>query len=277
MAATSAAFVVIFFNGMGSVRAQGLRYANQVDTLKNGELFYQGYEEGDKFFTSVWPAEDFDDVVVEDVGSGIVHGEPRRASSWRRWIGVKDPKGFLYRLILHKWFPPCSRSQIDKGLRDVRDALAQQDLPLVIYGNSRGAGLVFLVVNELEEHERARIKLVVAEAPFDNVWNVVLDRLSERHPWLSEFLRPLATLLPWPNAPLSVDFPHDVPLIMGSGTEDESCMLSGQLRLAEKLEAHPDFEHVIVDGANHNNIWLAPAFVRKVRGRLSEIGRKKRD
>jgi dienelactone hydrolase len=254
------AIAVVFFNGMGSTRAQGLRYANQIDTLKDGKLFYRSREKGDKFFPTVWPAEDFDDIHVEDVGTGIVHGEPLRASAFRRWMGVEDPNGFTFRLIPHKWFPPCSRPQIDKGLRDVRDALAAHE-KVAIYGASRGAALALLVLSELSREERAKIHVVIAEAPFDNLANVISDRYGL--PWI------VRRLLWWllPLGPLDVELYPDVPIVIGAATEDEACPFEGQQRLAQKLSTHPNFEFVVVEGAHHNNIWLDPKYRRVVKER----------
>lgn len=280
MAATAAAavqaFAVVYFNGMGSTRLQGLRYANTVVTTRGpgGEVFYTGKEEGDKLFAEVWPAEDFSDVHVEHTGEGVLTGEPRRSSSWRWILGVPDEPGFVFRLVLWKWLPPAHSEHVQKGLRDVRDALAKHARPIVVYGASRGAGLLFLVMEHLTTDERARIHLAVAEAPFDSMWNVVLDRLGQLLPrvvWLMEFVRPLGNWLPFrARAPLDAEFPHDVPLIMASGTEDESCMFTGQQRLARKLRAsnHPDFAHIVIEGANHNNIWQHSAFKKAVRSRL---------
>jgi len=275
-AAAVQAFAVVYFNGMGSTRLQGLRYANTVVTTRgtDGEVFYTGREEGDKLFSEVWPAEDFSDVHVETPGDGrVLTGEPTRSSCWRWILGVPDQPGFVYRLVPWKWLPPAHSEHVQKGIRDVRDALAKHPGPIVVYGASRGAGLLFLVMEQLTKDERARIHLAVAEAPFDSAWNVVLDRLSQMgYPWwLVEPFRPLQSFIPFlSKSPFEADFPHDVPLIMASGTEDESCISTGQIRLALKLEesGHPDFEHIILEGANHNNIWQRREFIEAVRRRL---------
>lgn len=246
---------VVFFNGMGSTRAQGLRYASTVDTLKDGKLFYRGEEQGEKFFKSVFPAEDFDDIIVEDVGTGIVRGEPVRASTWRRYFGVKDPEGFVYRLILHRWFPPCSQRQVQKGLDDVRAALAVHE-EILIYGNSRGAALALMVVSQLAPEEQARVKGVISEAPFDRLSNVVADRYA-----LPDFLRFFLEFV-LPAGPLDYSVPDTVPVLIGSGTEDDSCPPQGQLRLKQHI---PHAELHVVKGANHNDIWLDPGFRAKVK------------
>lgn len=246
---------VVYFNGMGSTRAQGLRYANHIETTKDGKLYYESFESGEKFFDTVWPADDFDDIHVEDVGSGKVYGEPARASVWRRYIGVNDPVGLVYRLVLHKWFPPCSSSQIQKGLDDVRAALTAHER-IVIYGNSRGAALALTVLSKLEPEEQERIRSVIAEAPYDTLANVVCDRYH-----LPDYVRHfLSWLLPY--GPLDMDIPSGVPILIGGGTEDDSCPPEGQYRLAKKL-GHAEL--VMVQGANHNNIWLDPAYRNKVK------------
>jgi len=244
----------------------------------NSGVFYTGVEAGDKLFSGVWPAPDFDDVYIEKTGDHgeVLIGEPRRSSCWRWLMGVPDEPGFVFRLVPWRWLPPCRAEHVAKGVRDVRDALAKQDKPVVLYGASRGAGLVFLVAEALTPEERARVHMAVAEAPFDSTWNVLLDRLltSKCFPipaWLVEMIRPLGHWLPLiPRSPIDVDVPHDVPLIMASGTEDASCMFTGQQRLARKLRAqnHPDFTHVVIEGAHHNNIWQATEFIQAVRARL---------
>jgi hypothetical protein len=246
-------FVVVLFNGMGSVRPQGLRYANSVETLRDGKTLYSAFEPGDKLFTHVWPAEDFDDVWVRATGDAErIRGEPQ-------W-GTTHSSGFIFHRIWHRWFPPCSETQVAKGLHDVRDALALQTLPLVLYGTSRGAALVFLVAARLAPEERARIRLAVAEAPYDALGNVVYDRYGWSLPqtWLNS----------WFNAPLDTDFPHDIPLIMISGTDDTECPLAGQMRLAEKLETHPEFTHIVVQGAHHNNLWQYTVVKEMIRAKL---------
>lgn len=270
-------FVTVFFNGMGSTRVQGLRYANEIVTVDadGNELYRAAREAHDRLdkplLHNVLPAEDFNDVAVLYHGGGEpIANETPRASSWRWWTWatalVEVPGRLNYVLRVTKWFPPCSRQHIEKGLDDVRRAIAQHpNTPIVIYGASRGAGLCLMVLEELTKQERSRIHLVIAEAPFDTIANVIADRLSLPDP-LRYTLQWFVALVH--RGPLDADIPHDVPIVIGSGTEDRACPVHGQHRLAHKLRDHPNVDHVVIEGANHHNIFQAPSFVSTVRKRM---------
>lgn len=251
------AAAVVFFNGMGSTRLQGLRYSNHVETLKNGETFYTGDEPGDKFFETVWPAEDFDDVFVWDRGrcSGKLTGEPERGNFLLAGLNI-NPLSFIYTIVPHRWIFPCSERQIAKGLKDVRDALKVHE-KVVIYGASRGASLALLVLSRLAPCEHARIHAVIAEAPFDSAGNVMVDRYHLPG-WVSTLVDHV-----WPvSRPIDAVLPEGVPILIGSAQNDTVCPGSGQARLKKR---NPHVELVVVAGAHHDNIWQDPYYRSRVK------------
>jgi pimeloyl-ACP methyl ester carboxylesterase len=263
MAHVAVLAAVVFFNGMGSTRLQGLRYSNHVETLKNGETFYTGDEPGDKFFETVWPAEDFDDVFVWDRGrcSGKLTGEPERGNFLLAGLNI-NPLSFIYTIVPHKWIFPCSETQIAKGLKDVRDALKVHE-KVIIYGASRGASLALLVLSRLVPCEQARIHAVIAEAPFDSAGNVMVDRYHL--PWW------VSTLVDsvWPvSRPIDVELPEGVPILIGSAQNDTVCPSAGQARLKER---NPHVELVVVEGAHHDNIWQDPYYRSRVKDFISYL------
>ncbi len=244
------AAAVVFFNGMGSTRLQGLRYSNHVETLSNGRTLYTGDEPGDKFFETVWPAEDFDDVELYNVGEAKFTGEPKRG------CGPFSPGPFCYTIVPHRWIFPCSERQIAKGIKDVRDALKVHE-KVVIYGASRGASLALIVLSRLAPCEHARIHAVIAEAPFDSVGNVVVDRYG-LPPWAGGLIDRV-----WPvSRPIDAVLPEGVPILIGSAQNDTVCPSVGQARLKER---NPHVELVVVAGAHHDNIWQDPYYRSRVK------------
>jgi pimeloyl-ACP methyl ester carboxylesterase len=250
------AVAVVFFNGMGSTRLQGLRYSNHVETLGYGRTLYAGDEPGEKFFETVWPAEDFDDVYVWQTGycPGKMTGEPERGNFL--FLGLSlDSWSFSYTIVPHKWILPCSETQIAKGLKDVRDALEVHD-KVIIYGASRGASLALLVLSRLAPFEQDRIHAVIAEAPFDSVGGVVADRYGLPS-WVGSLVDSV-----WPvPRPIDVVLPSRVPILIGSGQNDTVCPSAGQARLKERS---PHVELVVVEGAHHDNIWQDPYYRSRV-------------
>jgi pimeloyl-ACP methyl ester carboxylesterase len=263
MAHVAVLAAVVFFNGMGSTRLQGLRYANHVETLEYGRTLYAGDEPGEKFFETVWPAEDFDDVYVWQLGrcSEKLTGEPERGNFLFAGLSL-DSWSFSYTIVPHRWIFPCSERQIAKGIKDVRDALKVHE-KVIIYGASRGASLALIVLSRLAPCEHARIHAVIAEAPFDSAGNVIVDRYHLPW-WMGDLIDSV-----WPvSRPIDVELPKGVPILIGSGLNDTMCPSAGQARLKER---NPHVELVVVEGAHHDNIWQDPYYRSRVKHFISYL------
>lgn len=263
----------VYFNGMGSVRPQGLRYANELHTTdRDGNILYtarryQHEQHQDPLLDNVIPSPDFDDVHVHYHGGGeSIANEPRRLSSWRFWIPIPEPTpgDMHYWLVLWKWLPPCSSHRIQLATQVVRHALLCHE-KIGIYGNSRGASLALMVLGHLTQQERKRIVWVIAEAPYDSISHVISDRYN-----LPSIIRNALSRMNriYPTGPLDVDIPTDVPILIGSGQQDEACPVQGQYRIANKIRLSDNnaiLEHVVIDNAYHNDIWQHPHYAKKVK------------
>ncbi len=268
--------MTVYFNGLGSTRQQGLRYTNEVVTLdEDGKVLYRAANEPliTPIIHNVMPATEFNDVDLLHVGSGVVREEYRGRRWYHFWVDWP-----VYRDDHVVFLPHMSRPllmggppQIQKGCDDVRRALDwKKENPkrkVVIYGASRGAGIAYLVTANLTKDEQSEVDLVVCEAPYDSVPNVLADRVG--YPFVAWLL----SWFPLYSAPLDVSFPVSIPIVIGSGTDDEACPIQGQHRLVQKLRdaGHPDVTHVVVEGVDHNNIFLSKEWKRTVREKHRQI------
>jgi hypothetical protein len=274
--AQASLITTVYFNGLGSTRQQGLRYTNEVVSHNDdGEVLYRAVNSPpiDPLIYNVLPATEFDDVDILHAGGGLVREEQRSCSwyhFWEEWPILRDG------VVVH--LPHLSRPlkmggsvQIEKGCGDIRRALEWkregEGRRVVVYGGSRGAGLSLLAVANLTREEQGEVDLVIAEAPYDTLPNVVTDRTG------SALLGWLTSWVPWHSGPLDVLFPTNVPVIIGSGTNDAACPIEGQKRIVDKMrrEGHADVIHVVVEGADHNCIFHATQWKRVIHDKHLEM------
>jgi alpha-beta hydrolase superfamily lysophospholipase len=250
----------VYFNGLGSTRQQGLGIAEEIVTHDgDGNVLYRAVtQEKDKqpLVYNILPAAEFDDVEILHAGNGVVHAEHRSRRWYHFWVDWPQLRDDTVVFLPHmtKPFKMGGPGQIGKACGDIRRALEwkrqEEGRRVVVYGGSRGAGIALLAVANLTSEEQDEVDLVIAEAPYDRVPNVVTDRTGR------PFLGWLLEWFPWHAGPLDVTFPTNVPVIIGSGTEDTVCHLAGQKRIVEKMEreGHTDVTHVVAEGADHCNI-----------------------
>lgn len=280
----------VFFNGLGATRVQALRYAVMafaVSPYTRGGIVYKAQRRHDdttpEMLFNVMAAADFCDIEIRHLPPNGVAHEERRARRWYHyWLPPDEPEDGV--LVFQKrWLDHLTiagESEIDRGLDDVREALAWKgnftERKVIIYGFSRGAALALLVAGRLTPEEQEKIAFVVAEAPFDNVVNVAADAIDRLlnyflpHWWLNFVKRIIAILFNvfvrlwpwWPDGPVDAPIPFGMPVLVASGSDDPVTPVGCQQRIVERMVklGHTNVTHVVADGADHINIHLSEAF-----------------
>lgn len=135
---------------------------------------------------------------------------------------------------------------------------------IVLYGVSRGASSILIAIARLTEYEQSRIALVVAEAPFDTVYNAMRYRWS----WAVTQVLQMALCCCTPDDPFTdetpldavLHFPRNVPILMFSGAQDSVCPVAAQKALLHNLQAsgHTKATHVVLPNSAHANMARGP-------------------
>ena len=160
----------------------------------------------------------------------------------------------------------AGEQNVTRLLLDIKKVLrtAPEGQKIVLYGVSRGASALLIAVTHLSGEDQRRISLLVAEAPFDSVFNVVRSRWG----WMAAHVAQLAMGCctpddPWGDeAPIDAaeHFPHNVPVLMFSGARDQVCPIEAQRALADRLResGHTKTTHVVLPKSSHVDMARGP-------------------
>lgn len=269
----------VFAQGSGSPRLQALVYANRVtalrppnDTADGGEILYEGRR------SPPMPALAFNIVPTPENPEVCVlnHKIPSPVKSYARVAAWSYDTPARARTAARQSRLDYSISKTASSLageenvarlvRDIQAAIlrAKATDKIVLYGVSRGASSLFIAVTHLTEYERGRISLLVAEAPFDSVFNIVKSRWG----WMVAHAAQLAIGCctmdnPWSDeTPIDAaeNFPHEVPLLVFSGARDQVCPIEAQRALVDRVRecGHEKTTHVVLPKSTHVNMARGP-------------------
>lgn len=111
---------------------------------------------------------------------------------------------------------------------------------IILYGVSRGASVVVSVLSLLSEESKGRIKLVVAESPFDSVEQVMKNRPSWGRRLLMWILLKIGRYQPSGASPLSLVpiLPKSIPIVIIASEKDDNVGYKSTMNLYRTLRDH---------------------------------------
>lgn len=242
--------VTIFGQGNGASRAQCAKYTSK-GIMVNNQLVYIPNAPDLLFNPFIYP--ELDDIGYSP-GLNIFY-YVHHLFSWFKTFYFNSFGESTY----HVHFTEVNiagRDDIRQHQAAIRNCSRQNpEKNIVLYGVSRGASMTFLSIATLPEEERKNVKLVILEAPFDTVPNVVNYR--------SGFMGPinLAILEMWTKydpsyiTPLDsvATFPLDIPVVFITSLKDRVVhhTLTQNLIDGLKKRGHPAIHHLMLTESSH--------------------------
>ncbi len=156
----------------------------------------------------------------------------------------------------------AGRDDIRQHHAAIRDCSTQNPgKNIVLYGVSRGASMTFLSVATLTESQRKNVKLIILEAPFDTVPNVLTQRhgsfigsielylLETFGKYDSTFITPLDAVQ---------TFPLDIPVVFITTLSDKIVHHTATQNLIDGLQKrnHPALYHLMLNRSSHTAMSL---------------------
>lgn len=159
------------------------------------------------------------------------------------------------------------KQDVENYLSEIRDCLNKtksiQESDIVLFGTSRGASTVIIALTHLNQEEINRIKLVIVEAPFDTVPNVINSRYgSLLAPSVLYMLKNYAKYDDNQESPLSAvsssKFPINLPLGFITSKVDNivPCYHTMKLINILKSRGHNRIHHLELENSHHSNMTL---------------------
>ncbi len=273
----------VFAQGSGSPRLQALVYANRVTALfppddpkvSAGAILYEGRRSPPMpaLAFNIVPSPENPEVCVlnRQVPSPVkAYARVFGSAAWSYDTPARERASARQSRLDYTIRPMASslagEENVSRLVRDIQATIlgARANDKIVLYGVSRGASSLFIAVTRLTEYERGRISLLVAEAPFDAVFNVVKSRWG----WVAAHVAQLAMGCctmdsPWSDeTPIDAaeNFPHEVPLLIFSGARDEVCPIEAQQALVDRVRecGHEETTHVVLPKSTHVNMARGP-------------------
>lgn len=130
----------------------------------------------------------------------------------------------------------------EEDLKHIAKEMESIEGDIVIYGCSRGASCSISVLPYLSEEVLSRVKLVVAESPFDSVENVIDFRYPRPLNYLIRLLLKLTKYKANGPSPLSMvpHLPKHIPIVVIASQADEVVGVKSTMDLTWKLSEHVD-------------------------------------
>ncbi len=272
----------VFAQGSGSPRLQALVYANRVTTLlppddatDDGDVLYVGRRSPPipalAFNIVATPENPEVCVLNRQIPSPVkAYARVFGSAAWSYDTPARERASARQSRLDYTIRPTASslagEENVSRLVRDIQATIldAKSTDKIILYGVSRGASSLIIAVTRLTEYERGRISLLVAEAPFDTVFNVVKSRWG----WVVAHVAQLAmgcctTDSPWSDeTPIDAvsNFPHEVPLLIFSGARDQVCPIEAQRALVERVRecGHEKTTHVVLPNSTHVNMARGP-------------------
>jgi len=255
--------VTLYFQGNSAARWQATKYAGSkgIKITSNEQIIY----------TPVIPNSPlllhniYDYPELDDVGYGWswnpLHGLMLGVSFvQQKYFGIENaPLHHIYVTNLNLG----GQNDVLQHQRALDDCIAKEILPngkkLVLFGCSRGASTTFTSVATCAENLRNHIKLVILEAPFDTVDNVI-----DQSAWFPALLKAALKLTAYSDdqmSPLQAAqlFPLDVPVAFITSVVDARVPIQCTQNLINVLRerGHPNLHHLELRNSPHSSMSLA--------------------
>ena len=160
------------------------------------------------------------------------------------WRGVRGLRPY--------WTNPLKvnlsqEDDLNFAVKRIEAALRCTEKDLILYGCSRGASVAISCLAYLPEKCRGRIKLVVAEAPFDSVEHVLETRFSPFVRSIVKFLFKLARYRASGPSPLTLvpALPREIPILIITSVKDEIVTHESSMTLYRALKEKIQQVHLI--------------------------------
>ncbi len=247
--------VTVFAQGNGASRAQAAKYTTEGVMIHKRSV---QYAHANPVVHNVWESAE-----MRDIGYGWSWWPLHwlfLAVSWLHfwWHGVEGAEPHYVRVTRLSVAGDDDVAQYQEALRDAMRHEPQKRI--VAFGTSKGAATVLVAVATLEADEQARIALVVAEAPFDTLPNVMRLRFGAAAPLLYWLLRTLALVRHDQLSPLQAvaRLPLTLPLVFVSSEADTVVrpLLTRNLVDALLKRGHRDVHHLVLRDSPHGAMSL---------------------
>lgn len=149
------------------------------------------------------------------------------------------------------------QEDVNQHIRAIHECIkAHPDKKIVLFGCSRGAATTLVTLSQLNKELLKHITLVIVEAPFDSVPNVI--KSSSWFPKLTmNFLNFCTKYDEYQTSPLDAvmddSFPLDVPIAFITSKVDTRVPIDNTLRLINVLKNknHTKLHHLMLENSHH--------------------------
>jgi len=259
----------VFCPGHGSTKHQATKYVGKEDVyIKiNGEIIdiVNIPTNNLQFLYNIFISNDFN-----DIGYGYSYNPIHYLSKSLHWT-----TNYFYNIhgtthLPHNYlteFNVGGKQDVENYLSEIRDCLNKtksiQNSNIVLFGASRGASTIIIALTHLNQEEINRIKLVILEAPFDTVPNVIRSRYGALlAPSILYALKNYAKYDDNQESPLdavsSSKFPINLPLGFITSKVDNivPCYHTMKLINILKSRGHDRIHHIELENSHHSNMTL---------------------
>ena len=246
--------VTIFFQGIGAMRSQAVRYAGPYWVQVGGKHHYlTGMPLTDLnapyLLYNIWQYDELEDVSYDNSCNPIHQVFKLRQMIIHLWYGIYAP--YMAHPIISNVNVAGPRD-VSQHQRAVNDCIQGNPFKrIVLFGTSRGASTTLISVATMSRAAQKEIKLVILEAPFDRIenvtWRVTRWILECFTAFRSSQLSPIEAVA-W--------FPLDVPVAFITSAADIRVPSYTTMTLIRALEkrGHQHIHHLELTNASHSEM-----------------------
>lgn len=254
--------ITIFFQGHFSSRAQAANYTEGLDIIVDNHVEHVYVPNAPKILYNIFTCKD-----LEDVGYGFswnpLHWFFKLKSMLVNWYcnihGASWPHSYITKDNI------AGKEDVDQYIEMIKTCIEQNpDKKIVLFGCSRGAAATLVTVANLSPDLLNHVKLVIVEAPFDSVENVL--RTSSWCPNVCLFLiKTFTNYKDTQQSPLDAmkTYPN-IPTAFITSNADTRVPLENTLHLMYELKDYTHIHHLNLESAHHATMFKDPKYIKFV-------------
>jgi dipeptidyl aminopeptidase/acylaminoacyl peptidase len=247
----------VFFQGNMSSRSQAANYAGEVglDVKISDDNIERVYRpDAPLILHNIFPSKD-----LNDVGYGFSINPLHMLLQCKSLIvntycNIKG-SSISYSYVMEN--NVGGKEDVEQNIRAIEECIeANPNKKIVLFGCSRGAATMVVTLANLKDELLQHIKLVIVEAPFDSVENVV-NSSSYFPKLIMNYLETCTKYDRMQQSPLeavnSDSFPLEIPIAFITTKVDDRVPVENTMRLiyALKKKGHSDLHHLMLDNSHH--------------------------
>jgi len=248
--------ITVFFQGNGAPRSQAAMYAGNkgLDVIVNDNLEHVFIPNAPLLLHNIYTYPELNDVGYGFTLNPIHHLTKLKNLAMTYYLDIHGSS------LAHSFITKMNvggSEDVNQLINAISDCVKiNPDKQLVLFGCSRGASTVVTTLSKLSQELLDHIKLVIVEAPFDSVENVI-----EKRSWLPTptmyLIKHLTSYDEKQMSPIdavsSETFPLNIPIAFVMSELDTTVPIENTQNLISilKNKNHPNLHELVLKNCNH--------------------------